>query len=166
MKVVPPLVPPPSRRRSRPSVALGGLAIARPPPTSAGRRRAPPAAAERDTSAQYRVLGPRTFADRDAVARTGAAIDFIEHGVLNITATAAEVKAIRALGFRTELVPAPPVAGPGRRPTTLAFPPADSGFHDYAEMTAEVNSVVSPTTRRSPGRSASAPRTRAATSWR
>ena len=35
----------------------------------------PTAAAE--VAAQYTVIGPRTFADRDAIARTGAAIDYI-----------------------------------------------------------------------------------------
>jgi murein tripeptide amidase MpaA len=121
-------------------VALGGLVTAGAPVAADPR----PASAERDGSAQYRVLGPRTFADRNAVARTGASIDFSEHGVLNITATAAEARAIRALGFRTEVVPAVPAESHahGDGPSTLAFPPADAGFHDYAELTAKVNSVV------------------------
>jgi murein tripeptide amidase MpaA len=135
MKVVPPL----PRRRAivfAVAVALGGLVTAAAPVAA----EPPPLTAERDTSAQYRVLGPRTFADRDAVARTGAAIDFIEHGVINVTATAAEAKAIRALGFRTEVVPAAPAQSDGSM--TMAFPAADAGYHDYAEMNTVVNTVV------------------------
>jgi murein tripeptide amidase MpaA len=98
-----------------------------------------PAAAEPAAAAQYRVLGPRTFADRNAVARTGAAIDYSEHGVLHVSATADEVRAIQRLGFKTEKV-APPAPADGAM--TMAFPPADSNYHDYAELTAVVNQVV------------------------
>jgi carboxypeptidase T len=87
----------------------------------------------------YRVIGPRTFADRNAVARTGAAIDFSEHGVLHVSATRAEAAAITRLGFRLERDAAPaPATGAG----TFAFPPADSNYHDYAELTAVVNQAV------------------------
>src|SRR5690349_21532205 len=59
------------------------------------------------TSAQYVVIGPKTLADRNAVAKTGAAIDLVEHGNLYITATPAEVSQIRGLGFLLEALPAP-----------------------------------------------------------
>ncbi|MEV1328350.1 M14 family zinc carboxypeptidase [Micromonospora costi] len=94
-------------------------------------------------AAEYRVLGPRTLAERNAVARTGAAIDYSEHGVLHVSATSAEAAAIARLGFRLERVAAPPAAPEGAGDVgTLAFPPADSNYHDYAELTAVVNQVV------------------------
>ncbi|MFC0507533.1 M14 family zinc carboxypeptidase [Micromonospora costi] len=94
-------------------------------------------------AAEYRVLGPRALADRNAVARTGAAIDYSEHGVLHVSATSAEAAAIARLGFRLERVAAPPAAPEGAGDVgTLAFPPADSNYHDYAELTAVVNQVV------------------------
>ncbi|MEV4811053.1 M14 family zinc carboxypeptidase [Micromonospora avicenniae] len=92
-------------------------------------------------AAAYRVLGPRTLADRNAVARTGAAIDYSEHGVLHVSATTAEAAAITRLGFRLEPDAAPPARDHGEV-GTLAFPPADSNYHDYAELTAVVNQVV------------------------
>ncbi|MER7439919.1 M14 family metallopeptidase [Micromonospora avicenniae] len=92
-------------------------------------------------AAAYRVLGPRTLADRNAVARTGAAIDYSEHGVLHVSATTAEAAAISRLGFRLEPDAAPPARDHGEV-GTLAFPPADSNYHDYAELTAVVNQVV------------------------
>ncbi|MDG4763295.1 M14 family zinc carboxypeptidase [Solwaraspora sp. WMMD406] len=100
-----------------------------------------PTGVDRDSIAgPYRVLGPKTFADRDAVAKTGAAIDYIEHGVLNITATRAEIRAIEALGFEVEAVRAP--ARDTGDVGTMDFPPSDSAYHNYAEMTAAVNKVV------------------------
>lgn len=74
------------------------------------------------------------------MARTGAAIDYSEHGVLHVSATSAEAAAIARLGFRLERVAAPPAAHGDVG--TFAFPPADSNYHDYAELTAVVNRVV------------------------
>jgi carboxypeptidase T len=88
---------------------------------------------------QYVVVGPRTLDDRNAIARTGASIDYSEDGKLYVSANLDEVKAINALGFRLEAVPVTP------QPTDaspLDFPSADSAYHNYAEMTAEVNQVV------------------------
>ncbi|MET8353707.1 MULTISPECIES: M14 family zinc carboxypeptidase [unclassified Micromonospora] len=114
------------------TVATGPV-FARPAPD----RTAEPAAAG------YRVLGPRTVADRNAVARTGAAIDYSEHGVLHVSATAGEAAEIGKLGFRLEPLAPPPNAERGAGEMgTLAFPPADSNYHDYAELTAVVNQVV------------------------
>ncbi|MDR7279735.1 hypothetical protein J2S41_006513 [Catenuloplanes atrovinosus] len=90
---------------------------------------------------QYTVLGVRTQEARTAVAGTGAAIDAVqEHGVLTVSATADELKAIRALGFQVQ--PAQP-SGAASDFGTLDFPPADSAYHNYAELTAVINQVVS-----------------------
>ncbi|KKK07107.1 carboxypeptidase [Micromonospora sp. HK10] len=109
--------------------ALGTPAAARPAPDPS----------DAPAAASYRVLGPRTVADRSAVARTGAAIDYSEHGVLHVTATSAEAAAITRLGFRLERE-ATPAAAAGA--VAYAFPSADSNYHDYAELTAVVNKVV------------------------
>ncbi|WP_329106442.1 M14 family metallopeptidase [Micromonospora sp. NBC_01699] len=131
-----------SRRRTialATTVAIGLFAVVS-GPVSADPK---PGAISAATSAEYRVLGPRTLEDRNAVGKTGAAINYSEHGILNITATAAEVKAITALGFTLEAVPAPPARGATDGVGTMAFPPADSNYHDYAELTAVINQVVS-----------------------
>jgi hypothetical protein len=92
------------------------------------------------TVAQYRVLGPKTWADSNAVARTGAAIDYIEHGKIYVSATIAEAKQIRQLGFTLEIVPAPDatITDVG----TFDFPSADSNYHSYAETNAEIDKIV------------------------
>jgi len=96
---------------------------------------APPAATERS----YRVEGVADRAARTAVARTGAAVELVQRSALVVTATPAEVERIRALGHRVTLL------GPSRAPAAVApdtFPPADSGYHDYAELAAEVAGVA------------------------
>ncbi|BCJ59078.1 M14 family zinc carboxypeptidase [Micromonospora endophytica] len=132
----------PIRRSLALIVAAGfGLLAISAPPVSAQ------PASDRDeqpAAAPYRVLGPRTAADRTAVAGTGASIDYSEHGVLHVSATSAEAAAITRLGFRLERVaPTPTDRGHDDGDIgTLAFPPADANYHDYAEMTAVVNQVV------------------------
>jgi murein tripeptide amidase MpaA len=98
-----------------------------------------PAPEPEPAATAYRVVGPRTLADRNAVARTGAAIDSVEDGRLYVSATRAEAAAITRLGFRLERETTPAPSGGA---TTYAFPPADSNYHDYAELTAVVNQVV------------------------
>src|SRR4051794_39957786 len=56
-----------------------------------------PASPAATGSAEYQVTEVRTLAQRNAVARTGAAIDSHDHGVLTVTATASELAAIKAL---------------------------------------------------------------------
>ena len=112
----------------------GGPVSAKPPPDPQAGPASEPAAA-----AQYRVLGPRTLDERNAVARTGAAIDSVEDGRLYVSATGAEAKAITSLGFRLEALPRPPANG---GVGTLDFPSADSNYHNYAELNAVINQVV------------------------
>ncbi|HEX5596267.1 MAG TPA: M14 family zinc carboxypeptidase [Micromonosporaceae bacterium] len=133
---------PPGRRTAAvaAAVTLGLLAAASSPGIAAPLVPRPDAGIEQIATAQYRVLGPRTLADRSAVASTGAAIDYSEHGVLHISATPAEAAAIRALGFQLEAIPEASVRGPDLGIT--GFPPADANYHDYAEMMAVVNKVV------------------------
>ncbi|MEU6719979.1 M14 family zinc carboxypeptidase [Nonomuraea sp. NPDC046802] len=97
------------------------------------------ASAEPPQNRQYRVEGPADARQRSAVAATGAAIEEVAEGSVLVTATAAEVSAIRRLGYRVAEVPRPTSpSGVG----TFDFPPADSGYHNFAEMSAEINSLV------------------------
>jgi hypothetical protein len=106
---------------------------------------ASPADAERQpapagpTSFQYLVSGPKTWDDANKVARTGASIDYIEHGRLNITATKTEVEAIQKLGYKVDLLP-PAVSTQAVGPND--FPPGDSAYHNYAETVAELDRIA------------------------
>jgi murein tripeptide amidase MpaA len=85
--------------------------------------------------AQYRVVGPETFEDVDAVARTGASVDEIDDGKVYVTATPAEARAIRALGFTLDAIPLPDAG-------ILDFPSNYEDYHNYAELAAVVNDAV------------------------
>jgi carboxypeptidase T len=101
---------------------------------------APVTVAQSSESAEYRVDNVKTAQQRTEIARTGAAVNSAEHGGLNVTATPEEVRQIQALGYRVQRqeLPAPPGAGA----TPLDFPSADSRYHNYAEMTAEINQAL------------------------
>ncbi|HET9139846.1 M14 family metallopeptidase [Actinophytocola sp.] len=96
-------------------------------------------AGEQTSSAEYSVLGVRTLEARNAIAATGAAINGPEDSRLLITATQEEIRRIEALGFKTQREAAPATI---QDAVPFDFPPADSNYHNYAEMTAEINQVI------------------------
>ncbi|WP_248961516.1 M14 family metallopeptidase [Sphaerisporangium perillae] len=98
------------------------------------------ATAEPPPSGQYRIDGPSTAGQRTAIAATGAAIDEVATTSVVVTASDTEVAEIKKLGYAVTRLPRPlsPVL-----PKPQDFPPADSGYHNYAELTALVNQVVS-----------------------
>ncbi|MEU6232612.1 M14 family metallopeptidase [Kitasatospora sp. NPDC047058] len=99
-----------------------------------------------DTARQYRVDGPRTVAERTAVAATGASVDAVRDGSVVVTATPAELARLRALGWSATPLPGPRYGEDERENTAAAplydFPPADSGYHNYAEAAADIDAVV------------------------
>ncbi|WP_214410857.1 M14 family metallopeptidase [Sphaerisporangium fuscum] len=97
------------------------------------------ASAEPPSGHQYRVQGPSTAQQRTAIARTGAAIDEVEATSIVVTASDTEIAEIKSLGYTVTRIARP--LSP-TLPKPQDFPPADSGYHNYAEMTAEVNRVV------------------------
>lgn len=92
------------------------------------------------TPAHYLVTGPQTFEDVDAIARTGAAVDDIEHGDVYVTAIPSEVAAIRALGFEVDgaLPQIPDAHG-----SIQDYPPGYDGYHNFGELVDMVDQLVS-----------------------
>lgn len=72
---------------------------------------------------------------RSAIATTGALILEVGHNYILVEATPEEAKAIAELGLDISQ-PTPGDVG------ILAFPPADSAYHDYAEMVAEIQQAA------------------------
>jgi carboxypeptidase T len=101
----------------------------------------PPATAEpgADLAAQYEIYDVRNLTQRNAIVSTGAAIDSVEHAVVEVTATRSELRALRALGFTVKPLV---VNTPSEEVSTLDFPSRDAAYHNYAEMVAEVNAIV------------------------
>src|SRR5512136_880167 len=71
----------------------------------------------------YRVGNVLTKEDRTAVARTGADIEEIGADYVLVRAVAQEASQIAKLGYPVEAIAQP-----------MDFPPADAGYHNYAEM--------------------------------
>jgi carboxypeptidase T len=92
---------------------------------------AAPAAAQGDGVSFYRIPGVADVHTRSAIAATGAGIIEVGHDYVLVETTAEEAQAIRRLGLTLE-----PQA------FIQAFPPADSAFHDYAEMVAELQQAA------------------------
>jgi carboxypeptidase T len=92
----------------------------------------PPAAAQGDGVSFYRIPGVLDVQARSAIAATGANIFEVGHGYVLVEATPEEARALGRLGLTLE-----PQA------FIQAFPPADSAYHDYAEMVAELQQAAS-----------------------
>lgn len=133
------------RSRRLPSI-IGAVALAAMLPWAGNSLAAPTAqpdaAADRAGTAEYLVFGARTAAHRSAIAATGAAINANEDSRLLVTATEDEVDQLRELGFEVRLE-ASQQESPQDDPGISDFPPADSDYHNYPEMVAEINQIVS-----------------------
>jgi carboxypeptidase T len=83
----------------------------------------------------YTVSPVRDIIDRSAVTVSGAAIVEVQHAEVVITASKRTVKRLRHKGFTVKRMRAP---RPRHGRHLLDFPGADSQYHNYAEMSAEV----------------------------
>lgn len=103
------------------------------PATASGRGSGSDAAAfrERNPLVLYRIDGVSTKEQRSAIGGTGASIEEEGADYVLARATPAMAARITKLGYSAR-----PVLG------SDDFPPADSGFHNYAEMVAEIQAVV------------------------
>lgn len=85
-----------------------------------------------DVTKVYYIENVFDVETRSAIAASGALILEVGHDYVLVEATASEKKSIeRTLGIAI----APPTA---ELAPQLAFPPADSAYHDFAEMVAEI----------------------------
>ncbi|MEV6424285.1 M14 family metallopeptidase [Streptomyces sp. NPDC051662] len=125
------------------TLTLGATATA----TATSADSTPSSAAARATAAdedirQYEIVMHATSATRTALARTGVTIDASDSESVVVSADPAQVRKLRALGY----APTPLGAAPDRTlngaVTPFDFPSADSNYHNYAEMTSEINSIV------------------------
>jgi carboxypeptidase T len=88
----------------------------------------------------YTVSPVRDILDRSALTVSGAAIVEVDHAEVVVTASTRTVKRIRRKGFTvTRVRPYVPRRGTRR---LFDFPPADSAYHNYAEMSADIQTVA------------------------
>jgi len=91
----------------------------------------------------YDVLNVRTSADRARVARTGAAIIEVDHSTVVVTASRGDVSRLRKLRrFKVVRHVERDSSGAGKSARAADFPAADSTYHNYAELNAEITALV------------------------
>ncbi|AOT60787.1 M14 family metallopeptidase [Streptomyces fradiae] len=113
-------------------------AASTPGPAAAPPAQAAPDAVE-EVIRQYEIHGPSTPAERAALAATGVSLDEVAAHSVVVSANAQQARRLRALGHRLEALPGPPDRSGAGAVTPMDFPSADSRYHNYAEMTAEID---------------------------
>ncbi|MEU5319471.1 M14 family metallopeptidase [Streptomyces sp. NPDC021056] len=132
-------------RRTAVFAALLALALAAPLSPGASADSTTKAAPSADDIRQYEVHTHATVKERSALQQAGVAIDEVDdHGVV-ISGRADQIKRLRAQGYEITALGAVPdrSSAADGEVGILDFPSADSRYHNYAEMTSEINSVVS-----------------------
>ncbi|MFB6934192.1 M14 family metallopeptidase [Streptomyces chartreusis] len=135
-----------SGRRTAALAGLLALALAAPisANVSANADSAPKAASSADDIRQYEVRLHGGAEARTALQRTGVTVDAVDdHGVV-VSGRADQIKKLRSLGYDVTPLGAVPDRSAGEDDVRLYdFPSGDSRYHNYAEMTSEINSIVS-----------------------
>ncbi|MCZ4605651.1 M14 family metallopeptidase [Streptomyces sp. Lzd4kr] len=135
-----------SGRRTAALAGLLALALAAPisANVSANADSAPKAASSADGIRQYEVRLHGGAEARTALQRTGVTVDATDdHGVV-VSGRADQIKKLKSLGYDVTPLGAVPDRSAGEDDVRLYdFPSGDSRYHNYAEMTSEINSIVS-----------------------
>lgn len=121
------------------AVAVPFTAEAAPPdPKDAPR----PSVAAEERVRQYEIPGVADVLGRTALASTGVSVDEAGERSTVVSATDTQAKRLRAEGYRLDALPGPPARTNGKAAQPLDFPSADSRYHNYAEMNAEINQRI------------------------
>src|SRR6185369_4491482 len=97
---------------------------------------AAPAAAQSTGNVElYKISQVFKVETRSAIAATGAGIIEVGHDYVLVEATPAEARALQRLGLKLERFRT-------HQEFLKAFPPADSAYHDYGEMVAELQQAA------------------------
>ncbi|MGP3984259.1 M14 family metallopeptidase [Streptomyces sp. KR80] len=129
-------------KRAPALAALLALALAAPLTAKAENPAPTPAKVAEEQSKQYEIHGPSTVAHRTAIAATGVSIDEAHDHSVVVTATDAQAKQLRQIGHKLHALAAPPARLSGQAVKPKDFPPGDSGYHNYAEATKEIDDRV------------------------
>ncbi|MFD9037205.1 M14 family metallopeptidase [Streptomyces bottropensis] len=137
------------RRSGRRTAGLATLlALALAAPLAATTTDATATSAERprasaDDIRQYEVHMHSDSASRTALQRSGVTVDDADDHSVFVSGRADQIKKLRQQGYEITALGAVPDRSHGEDDVRLFdFPSADSRYHNYAEMTNEINSVV------------------------
>jgi carboxypeptidase T len=131
-------------RRTAAFAVLLALALAAPltsmDASADSARKAAPAA---DDIRQYEIHQHTNPVTRTAIQRTGVTVDEADEETVVVSGRADQIKKLRQLGYQVEALGSAPDRLSEDELRLYDFPSADSRYHNYAEMTNEINSVVS-----------------------
>jgi hypothetical protein len=99
-----------------------------------GAAKTKPGNQDKDKTPVYIVRNALDARTRSAIARTGANILEVGHDFVLVEATDQELKAIERLGLD--------IGKMTEAEVVMLFPPADSAYHDYAEMLTELQQAA------------------------
>lgn len=134
-------------RGRRPGVlaALIALALAAPlslsaPEAGADSAKAPPASPAADDIRQYEIHRHTTPLTRTEIQRAGVSVDEADEETVVVSGRADQIRALRRQGYDVTPLGAAPDRSSGSDGVRLYdFPSADSRYHNYAEMNAEID---------------------------
>ncbi|MGA4850991.1 M14 family metallopeptidase [Streptomyces sp. G5(2025)] len=134
-------------RRSAALAALLALAVAAPltanaAPSDPAAHGSAATADDSDTTRQYEIPLADDRAARTALARTGVTIDEVDARAVVVSADDREAARLRAAGYELKALAGPPKRTNGQAVEPRDFPPADAKYHNYAEMTAEIDQRI------------------------
>jgi hypothetical protein len=95
----------------------------------------PSAAQPAKNTVTYKISNVVDVRTRSAIAATGADVFEVGHDYVLVEATGREARALKRLGLKLERFRT-------QEEFLKAFPPADSAYHDYAEMVAELQQAA------------------------
>ncbi|MGV9450829.1 M14 family metallopeptidase [Streptomyces sp. NPDC003635] len=133
-------------RRTAALATLLALALAAPlsANVTANADSATKAAPSADDIRQYEIHTHSTAKDRTAIQRAGVTVDAVDAHGLVVSGRADQIGKLREMGYEVTRLGAVPDRSNGEDDIRLLdFPSADSRYHNYAEMTSAINSIVS-----------------------
>ncbi|MFJ4747905.1 M14 family metallopeptidase [Streptomyces albogriseolus] len=139
----------PRSRGRRPAALAALLALALAAPLSltaaapAGADGARPAAPSADDIRQYEIHQRTTPVTRTAIQRAGVTVDEADEETVVVSGRADQIRELRRQGYEiTPLGAAPDRSTAADGPRLFDFPSADSRYHNYAEMNAEIDQRI------------------------
>ncbi|MET8111981.1 M14 family metallopeptidase [Streptomyces prasinus] len=133
------------RRGGRSAVLAALLALALAAPvsmaaTEAGADSAKQAAPSADDIRQYEIHQHTTPVTRTAIQRSGVTVDEADEETVVVSGRAEQIRTLRRQGYEvTPLGSAPDRSSAADGVRLFDFPSADSRYHNYAEMNAEID---------------------------
>jgi carboxypeptidase T len=135
-----------SGRRTAALAALMALALAAPvsaTATNAAAGSAPKAAPTVDDIRQYEIhVHHSTPQMRTAIAAAGVSVDEADEETVVVSGRADQIKKLRAQGYEVAAVGVAPDRAAAGEVRLYDFPSADSRYHNYAEMTTEIDQRI------------------------